>query len=178
MKNKLITIIFILAPFLSSAQASKQDSLWLPFRNFIGKWKGTSEGEPGNGVYERTYKFIFNKKFIEVKNRSTYPPSKERPDGEVHEDVGYISYDKIRKTFVLRQFHIEGFVNQYKLDTISPDRKMIVFVSENIENIPPGWKARETYELINDNELTEVFDLAAPGKDFELYSKASLKKEK
>ena len=37
---------------------------------------------------------------------------------------------------MLRQFHIEGFVNQYKLESISADGKTIVFISEAIENIP------------------------------------------
>ena len=51
----------------------------------------------------------------------------------------------MRKTFVFRQFHGEGFVNQYTLDSLSGDKKMLVFVSEAIENIPQGWRARETY---------------------------------
>src|SRR5688572_19666967 len=91
---KLITLLFVSFPFFTHAQISKQDSLWIPFQSFIGHWTGSSEGQPGNGIYERSYTFIFNKKFIEVKNKSTYPPSKNHPNGEVHEDIGYISYDK------------------------------------------------------------------------------------
>jgi hypothetical protein len=79
---------------------------------------------------------------------------------------------------VLRQFHIEGFVNQYKIESVSPDQKTIVFISEAIENIPQGFKAKETYQIINDNEFTETFELAEPGKDFELYSRATLKRKK
>lgn len=60
----------------------------------------------------------------------------------------------------MRQFHIEGFVNQYKLDSISPDKKTIVFISENIENIPAGWRAKENCDLTRDNEFTETFELA------------------
>jgi len=94
--------------------------------------------EPGIGEYDRTYQFVLNKRFIEIKNKSTYPPSDKNSKGEVHEDLGYFSYDKVRHTFVLRQFHIEGFVNQFKLDSISEDGKRIIFVSEAIENIPAG----------------------------------------
>jgi hypothetical protein len=171
-------IIFLLSfPIVSFAQ-TKQDSLWLPFKSFIGKWTGESEGQPGKGKYERSYEFVLNKKFIEVKNRSTYPPTKENQKGEVHEDHGFISFDKSRKTFVLRQFHIEGFVNQYRIESISPDKRTIVFISESIENIPAGFRAKETYQILNDNEFTETFELAEPGKDFQLYSKATLKKVK
>jgi len=53
-------------------------------------------------------------------------------------------------------------VNQYKLDSISPDKRTIVFLSENIENIASGWKAKETYNLLNENEFIETFELAEP----------------
>ncbi len=175
---KKLVVFLLLIPAFAQAQLSKQDSMWLPLKSFIGKWTGESQGQPGKGNYERSYEFVMNKKFIEVKNKSTYPPSKENPKGEVHEDHGFISYDKSRKTFVLRQFHIEGFVNQYRIESISPDQKTIVFISEGIENIPQGFRAKETYQFINDNEFIETFELAEPGKDFELYSRATLKRKK
>lgn len=163
----------LLIPSIAPAQLSKKDSIWLPLSNFIGDWKGSGEGVDGNGTYERSYKFVLNKNYIEVKNKTNYPPAQGKSKGYLHEDAGMISYDKMRKTFVFRQFHIEGFVNQYTLDSISPDKKTLVFVSESIENIPPGWRARETF-TISDNELTEVFELAEPGNDYKQYSVARL----
>ncbi|HMG90074.1 MAG TPA: hypothetical protein VK589_08435 [Chryseolinea sp.] len=178
MERIWIFFLLVVISNMVNAQTSQQDSVWLPFKNMIGTWAGTSEGQPGKGKYERSYQIVLNKKFIEVKNKSTYPPSKDNPKGEVHEDHGFISYDKARKTFVLRQFHIEGFVNQFKIESISPDGKSIVFISESIENIPAGFRAKESYQIVNDNEFTETFELAEPGKDFELYSKAVLKRVK
>lgn len=175
---KRLIFILIIAPSFAFGQLSKQDSVWLPLKFMIGNWTGASQGQPGTGTYERSYQLVLNRKFIEIKNKSTYPSSKDNPKGEVHEDHGFISYDKGRKTFVMRQFHIEGFVNQYKIESISPDGKTIVFISESIENIPAGFRARETYQITNENEFTETFELAEPGKDFELYSKAALKRVK
>lgn len=172
MKNILIT--FCLAPLISFSQTAKQDSIWMPLKSFIGQWQGTGEGEPGKGNYERSYMFTLNNNFIEVKNKSTYPPTDKNPKGEVHQDVGYISYDKLRKVFVLRQFHIEGFVNRYKMDSISNDGRKVVFVSEEIENIKPGWRAKETYEFNNENEFVETFELAPPNGQFEVYTKTIL----
>jgi hypothetical protein len=40
-----------------------------------------------------------------------------------------MSFDKARKKFVLRQFHGEGFVNQYVMTSSSDDGKTIVFTS-------------------------------------------------
>jgi len=174
---KYLSILLISLPFVAAAQQSKTDSLWRPFNQFIGTWTGPGEGVDGKGVYERSYKFVFNKRYIELKNKTTYAPTKEKPKGYLHEEVGYVSYDKTRKKFVLRQFHAEGFINQYVLESISSDGRTITFVTESIENIPPGWRARETYTFTDSGELAEVFDLAEPEKDFELYSKANLKKK-
>ena len=150
----------------------------MPLQPFVGSWKGQGGGEPGNGNYERTYQFILNKRFIEIRNKSTYPPTDKFPNGEVHEDIGYFSYDSGRKVFVLRQFHAEGFVNQYKLDSIAPDKKTLVFVCEAIENIPAGYRAKETYRLINENEIEEIFEIAEPGKGFEVYTRVKLMRQK
>ena len=176
-----VFLITAITSFISTTcftQMTKQDSLWLPLRVFIGSWQGTGHGEPGTGEYLRTYQFVLNKKFIETRNKSTYGPTAENPNGEVHEDWGYFSYDKMRRTFILRQFHIEGFVNQYKLDSISENGKNLVFVSEAIENIPPGWRARESYEILDSDRIQETFELAEPDKPFSVYSKVLLRRVK
>jgi hypothetical protein len=87
-----------------------------------------------------------------------------------------VSFDKSRKRFVFRQFHVEGFVNQYVMT--SSDDKTIVFTSESIENIPAGFRARETYTISGPDEFKEVFEIAAPGKDFEVYSEGHFKRKK
>lgn len=176
MKKLLLPLLLI--PTLLAGQTSKHDSIWIPVKSLIGDWVGKGGGEPGTGDYTRSYKWIFNEKYIEVRNKSVYPPSKNFPKGEIHEDLGYISYDKIRNTFVLRQFHTEGFVNQYKLDSISADKKTLVFVSEAIENIPAGWRAKETYKLLNNGEFEETFELAEPGQEYQPYSRVKLTKKK
>ena len=156
---------------------SLNDTHWQLLNFLEGSWKGRGGGEPGIGDYDRTYHFILNGKFLEVRNKSTYPPSADYPKGEIHEDIGYISFDKPRKCFVLRQFHVEGFVNQYALESTSEDGKEIVFVSEAIENISPGWRAKETYQIHGNDEFTEIFELAPPGKPFEIYTSVTLQRK-
>ena len=171
---KSIVLLLLILPGMALCQPSKQDSVWRPFLTFIGNWEGTGGGEPGIGKYKRSYGYALARRFIEVRNKSVYPPTERHPNGEVHEDIGYISYDKMRRKFVLRQFHVEGFVNQYVLDSVSVDGKTMIFVSEGIENIPAGWRARETYHIDSANSITEAFDLAPPGKPFEPYTKVTL----
>lgn len=148
--------------------------MWNSFNFLVGNWYGTGSGQPGSGQYERSYEFILNHQFLHVRNKSIYPPREPNLDGEVHEDWGFISFDKVRKSFVYRQFHVEGFVNQYRLESISPDFLSFSFLSESIENIPPGWRAKESYKVISADEFIETFELAEPGKDFEVYTQCHL----
>jgi len=150
--------------------------MWTNLKFLISSWRGIGSGQAGSSNVERSYQLILNEKFLEVRNKSTYPPQSQNPQGEVHEDLGLISYDEARKAFVFRQFRIEGFVNQYIMDYLAPDGKTIVFTSESIENIPAGWRARESYQVVNPDEFTETFELAAPGKEFKLYVKSLFKR--
>jgi hypothetical protein len=164
-----LVCVLILVPGVLFGQEEKKQDTWAPLRFFIGAWEGEGEGRPGISKAEREYKFVLNDQFIEARNKSVYEPQEDNPKGEVHEDWGLFSYDQNRNKFVFRQFHVEGFVNQYVSDSLSADGKTLVFVTEGIENIPSGWRARETYKILNNDEFTETFELAPPEMDFELY---------
>jgi len=164
-----VLLTLALLPVLLSAQAENQQSVWAPLTFFMGEWEGTATSRSGMGTATRQYRLMFNGAFINEEVRHVYDPSTDAPEGETHEEIGFFSYDRERKTFVLRQFHSEGLVAQYVLDSLSADSTTIVFISESIENAPPGWRAMEQYEIINDDEFIELFKLAPPGGEFEAY---------
>jgi hypothetical protein len=149
---------------------------WEPIRFMVGDWEGTSEGEPGSGTVARSYAFVLSERFINEKNVSTYPPQAKNPKGEVHHHWSFFSHDRARKTLVLRQFHQEGFVNQFVL-VPGATPKVVVFESEALENVPGGWRARETYEIISADEFMETFEIASTG-GFEVYSRARFKRKR
>jgi hypothetical protein len=157
----------------ASAQSPVKPDALAPLDRLIGRWTGTTEGQPGKGTVERSYERVLGSRFIQLRNRSTYPPQEKNAKGEVHEDLGFFSFDSGRKRIVLRQFHVEGFVNQFVLEpAATADR--LVFTTEAIENIPAGWRARETYIVTGNDALEEIFELAEPGKDFVVYSRSRL----
>ncbi len=178
MKNLLLTIVVL--PLISAGQAERkeQKDVWKPLRYFVGKWEGTGGGKFGPSKLEREYEFILQDQFLHVKNRSVSPPTEKLPKGEVHEDWGFYSYDSGRKRFVMRQFHVEGFVNQFVAEPTAKGGKLPVFTTEHIENLPPGWRARETYTIISEDEFEEVFELAKPGEDFEACVHNRMKRKK
>jgi hypothetical protein len=165
----LSAVVLVRLTAFSVADAAEPDPAkvsdpWQPLRVLVGSWEGEAKGEPGSGKNAREYRFTLNDRFIHATSRTTYPPQEKNPKGEVHEDVGFISYDKTAKKLVMRQFHVEGFVNHYVVESISEDGRTIVFVTVAIENIPAGWRGRETYRILSDDEFVETFALAEPGR--------------
>ncbi|HTM20650.1 MAG TPA: heme-binding beta-barrel domain-containing protein [Kofleriaceae bacterium] len=157
------------APSIKPADDELAALAWL-----VGRWRGTGHGEPGDATVERSYRFVLRGRFLEVDDKSTYKPQPANPQGEVHEDHGLISHDRGRKLLVLRQFHGEGFVNQYALDSATDNTW--VFESEAIENIPDGYRARETIRRLGPDRFEETFEIAEPDAAFAVYSQATLER--
>jgi hypothetical protein len=162
-------------PASNPAETAAAGDFWAPLRPLLGRWEGTSEGQPGRGQTTRNYAFILDDRFIEGDNIAVYPPQESNPKGETHRDRSIYSYDRARKALVLRQFHVEGFVNTYVQES-STSPSELRFVSESIENIPTGFRARETYRFDGPGALIEIFEIAEPGQDFEVYSRTELRR--
>ena len=169
-------LLAAIVPVLTFSADAPQPDRWAPVRFLVGTWEGTSEGEPGRGTVARRYDFVLGDRFIQERNTSTYAPQPKNAKGEVHEHWSFISYDRARKALVLRQFHQEGFVNQYVQRLQDSASTKLIFESEALENLDARWRARETYEVLGANEFTETFELAEPGKPFQVYSKNHFKR--
>jgi len=176
--RKKLCLIFIILLAMIVAQASEKEDVWKPMKNLVGKWEGKGEGKSGNATVAKGFQFVLQGKFLQLKNKAVFEPQEANPKGEVHEDWGFFSSDRARKKIVFRQFHVEGFIIQYILDDISDDGKTLVFNSEQIENGPPGLKAKLTFKFVDNNTIEESFHLAFPGQDFSCYITNFLKRKK
>jgi len=159
---------------LSLNAAAQSDPLGA-LERFVGDWQGTADGQAGSGTVTRRYERVLGGRFIRETNTSRYPAQARNPKGEVHEHSGMFSFDKERKALMLRQFHIEGFVNTFR-QASEPGAATLVFESEGFENFSNRWKARESYEFKGDDEFVETFELAAPDQPFKVYSRTELKR--
>jgi hypothetical protein len=171
----LIWSAALLPLFALSADSPNPDP-WATVRFLVGQWEGTTDGQPGHGTVVRSYEFVLGERFIHERSTSTYLPQEKNKAGEVHEHWSLLSYDRMRNVLVLRQFHTEGFVNQYTQRPDTSSATQIVFESESLENLDPRWRAREIYDTLGPNEFTETFQLAEPGKEFQTYSKNHFKR--
>lgn len=152
------------APQPATSPPPALDQRLAPLARFVGHWRGTVSGEPGTGTVERTYTPVLSGKFIEERNESRYV------SGEVHHHIAYWSFDRFRERFVLRQFHQEAFVNQFVAATADFAESRLVVDSEAIENIPPGFRARESYVFNGADAFEEIFEIAEPNGALSLYS--------
>jgi len=169
-----ISIVALLIAICGMASGQEKNP-WSALRIFEGKWHGSTTGKPGKGSTDREFHFELNGKFLYQHDRSVYQPSDPAGKPVVHEDVGYFSYDADAKKLVWRQFHSEGYVNEYVMDSISPDGEILEFVTTRIENLP-GFRAKKVYRTVSNDQIEETFQLAAPGQDFEIYTQTDLRR--
>lgn len=167
MRRLMMIFLAVACSAMAGAQTSEQGLARLNF--MIGEWRGASTGQPGEGKVERVCSRVLSDRFIECRTTTTYLPQVANKKGEVHVERAFYSYDKTSKKLRLRQFHGEGFVNSYT------ETEPLSFSTVEIENIPSGWRARETYQPSADG-WSERFELAEPGGDFTLYSATILRR--
>jgi hypothetical protein len=172
----LATVLWVVAPAkpLGAQPPEGEGDPFARIRSFEGRWRGTAEGESGKGVVERRYEPVLGGRFLHEKNVSDYRQGSA--EGEVHEHWSLFSFDRQRQRIVLRQFHVEGFVNQYALSDELSTSGRLVFESERFENFSNEWRARETYELRGPDEMVETFELAPPGGELRVYSRNRLQR--
>jgi hypothetical protein len=166
--------VVALAAAAALAQGPPPADPLAPVRFLAGRWTGEASGQPGKGVSEREYRFELRGRFLSGRSRTAYEPRPGKTAGEVHEDWSMLNYDRISRAPVLRQFHVEGFVNEYRLTSHAPDR--LEFTSFHIDNLPEGWRAREVWRIVSADEFIETFSIAEPGQDFKQYSETRLKR--
>ncbi len=170
-------VILLVFTFFISVATEAQTSLER-FSNLVGVWDGSGEGF-GNSKSKITaeYTWLMNKQYIEMKHHSEFEPTEENAEGEVHEDLGILSFDKDRNVAVFRQFHNEGYFTEYILNDSISSPEVLVFETTHIENFVPGGKARFTIKTLSDSEIETVFDVGFPGKDMACFGTNRMKKK-
>jgi len=138
---------------------------WAPVRVLLGEWRGVGSGVGGTSQVRHTYDLILNDKFVHSTTRSEFQPKEGESKGEIHEDLGFFSFDSDRGKLVFRQFLSEGFVNTYVLKALQPGSNRLVFTSESTESAG-GMAARLTFTFEGPDRYKLVLELASPGKDF------------
>ena len=159
MKTTMILVALVLS--LSPA-AFAGENPWTAFQPLVGQWQGTGAGFGSTSQVWHTWEFVLGGNFLRLVTRSI----SIREDGseDVHEDVGFLSFDTDREAFVFRQFLTEGYVNTYDL-VVSAEGSVIDFGYREAESAGE-MRARMKLTFKGNDAYEMVLDLAFPGKDF------------
>ena len=100
-RTPVLLVLCLLPASLSAQERLASTNQLSALDPFIGRWQGTTEGQPGKGTVEREYTRILNSRFVQVSSRSTYPRQERNPKGEKHEEMNqYMLVDSPQPTVV------------------------------------------------------------------------------
>ena len=86
---------------------------WEGLRPLVGRWQGEGAGFGNTSSVTHDWDFVLADHFLRLRTRSV-SAGKDGAE-EVHEDIGFVSLDTARDSFVFRQFLSEGYVNTFDL---------------------------------------------------------------
>jgi hypothetical protein len=148
---------------------------WAVAQRLIGRWEGTASGQPGTGRQVRTYEPVLRGRFLMGTDRTVWAPTEADPEGEIHEDLSLLGFDKAAGQLVMRSFFVEGFACEYRCVELSADGSRLVLEAAVVEN-GGGMRARETMTFRGADELESVFELAQGDGPFETYTTERLRR--
>ena len=153
---------------LLAALAAQSGGGWETLHFLEGDWVGIEgSGQPGKaaGGGFSLHRELGGKILVR-RNRAEYAATKDRA-AFVHEDLMVIYPDAKRAVY----FDSEGHVIHY---TIEADGKSAVMVSEPDASAP---RYRLSYRSAGADSLSILFEVAPPGKDFQKYIEAKVRRK-
>lgn len=162
----MLTLAAALCTALLAAPAG-----WDSLRFLQGDWIGEGGGQPGQASAGGfSFHPELDGKILVRRNRSEYPATKEHPAG-VHEDLMVVYPGAEGKPARAVYWDNEGHVIQY---TVSADGKSAVFLSEADA---AGMRYRLSYAATGASAVSIRFEVAPPGKAFQVYVEASARRK-
>jgi hypothetical protein len=136
-----------------------------------GEWIGEGGGEPGQAS-SSDYSFLpeLDGKILVRRSRSSYPAAKDRP-AFVHQDLLVVYPGAPGKPPHAIYWDNEGHMIQYE---VAADGKSAAFVSQSDG---AGPRYRLTYKSTGPDKVSIRFEVAAPGKPFQVYVEGTARKK-
>ena len=166
----VLGVVILLTPASFGVPEPSPDP-WAPIRYLLGEWEGADIGKEDSSRIVQEYRFALGGKFVRSATHAEFDPAEAGVEPEVHEDVGYLSFDADRGLIIFRQFHSEGFVNTYALERATEDS--LIFVSESTEG-SSGSRVRLRYWLSGADEFVQELDLAPPERSYFTYKRMKM----
>ena len=148
----------VLAAMLFALPAAAQDQVvdndpWAMVRGLEGNWEGVGKGFGQTSHLTHKWQFVLDGNFLRLETRSV--DIKATDESEAHEDVGYVSWSESEGILRFRQFLSEGFVNTFRLESVTSPQAGLNFEPEGTEGTETmsvrmtiRFQDAESYEMI------------------------------
>ncbi len=143
----------------------------------IGEWQGYGVFTDKNTYIHRSYRYDTAGMFLIERTIDMFPPDTLTTEFEVHQGFAVYYVDTISNSIKAKTFFVESYV-QSSTVTIHDNGQRIVAESTEVENGPPGMRARFTIEKQGKDGFKELFELAMPAQDYERMEELVMKRIK
>jgi hypothetical protein len=167
-----LAIALLAIPVVAQCQEEVEDP-WAMVRVLEGVWEGEGVGFGQTSKVTHTWEFVLDGKFLRLRTKSVSAAADG--EGEVHEDVGYVSWSKGEGVLRFRQFLSEGFVNTFVLSSVAPPESGFNFEPESTEGMA-GFSVGMTLRFKSADTYEMVLEMGKKGTDLQACQTMSLRK--
>lgn len=178
---KRATLGFALAVWVAapgSAQvASPTARAWRPFTEFaflIGSWSGTASSAERIGGRVVRFAMDLESTVLVERGETLFPAGDGKPEQTV-EEVGYVVYDRLKRSYVATWFFSTGVFGTFDVEFLPGGA--IRMTAPTLGNYEAGARSRLLFTPRADGGLDTALEIAPAGKDFATFMTSSLKKK-
>lgn len=158
----------IIAALLMPAAIAADD--WGPVQFLVGKWTGEGSGQPGNGAGAFSLLPDLQGKILVRKSFAEYPATDGRPATR-HDDLMIVYRQSGSGELRAAYYDSEGHVIAYAVQAVEGG---VAFVSGGPRD---QVRYRLTYVAAGKDRARLKFEIAPPGKDFNVYIEAGIRRD-
>ncbi len=174
----LIAICFVQAGFPQDKidwEDKHGDDRFTPLAWLVGEWQGYGKFTKRTTYVHRKYSYDLGGIYLVERTIDMFPPAEPSTDFEVHQDFVVYYRDTTAGDLRAKAFFVEAFVTSETV-RIGEGGQRIITESTQIENGPPGLRTRFILTRETDDRFKETFEIAKPGKEYELVEESVFKR--
>jgi len=169
MAQKLAAILVPVFVLLSTAAMAQDQGdgkdQWASVRVLEGVWEGNGAGFGQTSTVTHTWRFVLDGNFLQLSTKSVTDAA-EDGDGEIHEDVGYVSWSEGDETLRFRQFLSEGFVNSFTIQEAAHPEVGLNFEPVSTDGMAT-FAVRMTLRFSGEDAYEMIMEMGTKGKELQ-----------
>lgn len=140
-----------------------------------GEWQGFGRFPERTTYVHKVYSFDLAGMFFVERTLDVFPPPEPSTDFEMHQDLTLFYRDAASGEIRARGFFVEGFVTASAVE-VRDGGAVLVIESREVDNAPPSLRSRITFTRQAPDRFSGLFELAFPGRDYQVMERLEMKR--